>query len=122
MKKKYDAYISHCIRGAKGMDATHEDMERNCAATMIYVEQLRLANPGLKLYVPAEHEDFVQIAYEEHLLKEEQILHIDCCIIDSCTMVIAHNPECISRGMRVEIDYAKSKGIPVLYTKGCYCE
>ena len=115
------AYFSHCIRGAKGIDATKEDMDANCAAAIEAAEEMRADTHGkLDIYVPAEHEDFVQIAYFEKYLNEQQILAIDCGIVDNCDCLIAYNPDCISRGMQVEIDYAIGHDKPVFYTHGLH--
>ena len=115
------AYFSHCIRGAKGTDATKEDMDANCAAAIEAAEEMRADTHGkLDIYVPAEHEDFVQIAYFEKYLNEQQILAIDCGIVDNCDCLIAYNPDCISRGMQVEIDYAIGHDKPVFYTHGLH--
>lgn len=110
------AYLSHCIRGAKGADATHEDMEQNCKAAIEYGNKLRNAIPDLDLYIPAEHEAFVQRAYDKGFMTEDQILSVDCDILRDMDCVIAYNPECISHGMQVEVDFATHNNIPVLYS------
>lgn len=109
------AYLSHCIRGIKGETATMDDMRHNCEAAIGYGNMLRKNMPELDLYIPAEHEDFVQRVYEAGWITVEQILDVDCSIISTKDIVIVYNPEGISPGMRVEIDYAKLHNMKVMY-------
>lgn len=131
-------YLSHAIRGAKGALATAEDMAVNCLKATMFVEVLRMnisyraasgdllyvehrdgvleLGRGTEFYVPAEHEDFVSLAYQKGYVTESQILEIDCEILGRCDAVLALGP--ISSGMRAEIDYANSKNIPVYYIGG----
>ena len=106
-------YLSHCIRGAKGTDATAEDMQANCSCAKRYGEELRAVR--FDVHIPAEHEDFVNRAYNMNLLTEEQILAVDCAIIDACDAVVVLDMGHISRGMQVEIDHANRTGKLVLY-------
>lgn len=124
-KTRLRAYTSHCIRGAKGNKATPEDMIKNCKAASDYVEALRGyildwhrmdGFPLLDLYVPGEHDEFVQIAYQKKYLTEKQILDVDCEILDNCDILIVLGTY-ISRGMEIEIRHAKEKGMPILYLK-----
>lgn len=134
-------YLSHAIRGAKGQQATDDDMRENCNKALRYVEGIRkslsmcplvgkavaindgrgpiLLHGGDEFYVPAEHEDFVQLAYRRGYLTEKQILEIDCEILGKCDAVFAFGP--ISGGMRAEIDHAKTRDIPVFYVEGEQC-
>ena len=102
-------YLSHAIRGAKGADATEEDMRHNCERIKGIAYSIRQAiTADIELYVPAEHEEFVSIAYRDKYLNEGQILDIDCKIIDTCDMVIAYVPygDELQGGRKIEIDHA----------------
>ncbi len=113
-------YLSHCIRGKYGIYATQLQMDQNCKKAILIANVLRNTFPeGLKVYCPAEHEDFVGLAYHEHYLSEEQILEIDCEIIDTCDQVIIYIPvgdEC-QGGRLVEYEHAARHGIPVTIFK-----
>ena len=109
-------YCSHSIRGKYGKDATPTQMKENCDAMIALVNQLRKAMPDIEFYVPAEHEDFVQIAYDIDYLSEDEILEIDCLIIDGCGAVIVLVPDGdeLQGGREVEYDHAVEKNIPVV--------
>lgn len=71
--------------------------------------------PNIYWYIPGEHDEFVLIAYKNKLLTEEQILSIDCEIIDTCNFMLVFSPDdYISRGMKVEIDHCMYKHIPII--------
>ena len=131
-------YLSHAIRGAKGEAATREDQAANCQKARMFAARLRDSirraltcgvgwcevecREGLlvlagydTIYVPAEHEEFVQAAYNCGALSIEQILAIDCMIVSTCGALVAYGP--VSPGMQVEIDYAVERNIPVYYVK-----
>lgn len=100
-------YMSHSIRGIKGPDATHDDMAANNKKAVEFAAELRVVFPAVDFYVPAEHDEFVTIAYERNILQEGQILDIDCVIIDERDMVLAWIPDqYISNGMMIEIIHA----------------
>lgn len=110
-------YLSHPIRGKKGKDATFADMKNNNKKTIVKAKQLRqhLDDDSIYLYVPAEHDEFVLIAYKRGLLTEKDVLDVDCEIVDSCNLLLIYNwEEHISRGMQREIDYADEHNIPIL--------
>ena len=65
--------------------------------------------------MPADHDEFVQIAFSKEYINEKQILDVDCDIINTCSLLIACGYPAQSRGMQVEIQYAKDNGIPVYY-------
>lgn len=123
MKNKYRIYLSHCIRGKKGLKATPKDMKKNCDEALYFANRVRAEIfdearmngwPDIELYVPAEHEDFIQKAYDKGFINEEQILDIDCEILNECDVLLAYG-EYMSRGMKVEIDYAFCNNIPILF-------
>lgn len=108
-------YVSHSIRGKKGLKATDADMRRNNDLAIIFGKALRRKIPGVEFYVPGDHDEFVIIAYRAGYLSEKQILEIDCKIVRSCNFMIAYTPDgYLSRGMKVEIEYANENGIPVI--------
>ena len=115
MKNQIKVYVSHSIRGRKGINATNEDMRHNNALAILFGQSLRRKFPGVNFYVPGDHDEFVLISYRKKYLDEKQILDVDCEIVQSCNFMIAFTPDgYLSRGMKIEIEYAGEHGIPVL--------
>lgn len=113
---KVSAYFSHSIRGKKSAKATDEDMLRNCHAALEVAQWIRRVVPDIELYVPAEHEDFVQICYREKYLTEEQILEVDCKILERQDFYIVHEVDgWLGGGIKVEMDHAKKHGKLIYY-------
>ena len=116
MKNQIKVYVSHSIRGRKGMDATDKDMQANVNLAVIFGQTLRRKFPGIDFYVPGDHE-FPPIG---NLLRKKyitvgQILEIDCDIVRQCAFVVVFSPDGhLSRGMKIEIEYAGENGIPVI--------
>ncbi len=109
-------YLSHAIRGKAGANASHDDQNENCRAAILIAMELRgIFGSKLELYVPAENETFVQIAYDTGHLSEKQILDIDCRIIDNCDGVIVYVPDgdVLQGGRKVEFDHAFFTNKPV---------
>ena len=113
-------YMSHSIRGKNGINATYEEISANLAharkvgteiKSYLWDWQTQDGFPELDLYVPAEHDEFVQIAYNRGFLDETEILACDCEIIDKCQLVVMYG-EPYSRGMHIEYDYAVQNKIP----------
>jgi len=101
------AYMSHSIRGRKGLDATHREMVDNNNKAIKAGDVLRKDYSLLDVYVPGDHDEFIMAAYENGMLSEKQILDTDCAIIDSCDELIIYSEDgYLSRGMVVEIKYA----------------
>jgi len=120
----FKIYMSHWIRGPKGVNATVEDIKENIKNNIIIGTIIKSylidwekmdGLPKCHLYVPAEHDEFVQIAFEKHYVSEQEILDVDCSIIDSCDLLLVYGDYMSSRGMKVEIEHALSVGIPVYY-------
>jgi hypothetical protein len=116
-------YLSHTIRGKKGNLATDKDIEINIRKACWVGEQIKAylidwekmdGLPKSYLYVPGEHDEFVQIVYNKKWLTEEQILGADCDIIDRCHLVIAYG-DYHSKGMEVEIKHAAECSIPIYF-------
>jgi hypothetical protein len=113
------AYLSHPIRGAKGSAATHEDKEANNARAIMFAARVRAEVPGLDLWVPAEHEEFMQHAEDLGILTDELILAVDRKIVQSRDILIVYAPESfVSAGMCEEIMVAQAAGKPWAYTTG----
>ena len=113
-------YISHSIRGKYGKNATEAQMMENCNAIKLIARRLRDTFSGVEFYLPADHEDFVNIAYRDHYLTEREILEIDCKIIDkNCNAVIVCVPEGdeLQGGRKIEYDFAVKNNIPVVVFK-----
>ncbi len=113
-------YLSHSIRGPKGKDATNTDMKENCDRAILVGEFIRGCIPDLDIYIPAEHENFVGLAYQLKYLTEEQILNVDCKIIDTCDIVIVFCPSDDSKvqgGRLVEYEHTVATGKPVYIFK-----
>jgi hypothetical protein len=122
MSKKLRVYFSHAIRGQVGVGASHGTQNTNCqAAQKMAANVLQLLfreRPDIEVdfYIPADHEDFVQIAYDEKIISEENILKIDCMIIkDRCDATIVYVPswDKLQGGRKVEWKYAIENDLPV---------
>jgi hypothetical protein len=76
---------------------------------------LRQAFLKVDFYIPADHDEFVLIAYIAKYLSEDQILAVDCEIVQRCNILIAYSPDgYLSSGMRKEIAAAEMASIPVI--------
>ncbi len=108
-------YLSHAIRGKAGPDASHDVQAKNCAEAIKIANALRRQFPKLILYVPAENETFVQIAYDGGHLSEKQILDIDCKIIDNMDGVLVYVPENdeLQGGRKIEYNHVVATNKPV---------
>jgi hypothetical protein len=114
---KINAYLSHTIRGSLGMEATKEDMERNCRkAAKLALEIKKKFISKLDLYVPAEHEQFVQKAYNRGYLTEKQILTVDCDIVaEQDLLIILKENGWEGGGIAIEKECADDNEVPVFY-------
>ena len=118
----FRAYLSHHIRGPNGINATKKEIQDNIDLYRKIGEQIRAyfldwekmdGFPKIDLYVPADHDEFVQIAHSKKYLDEKQILDVDCGIINACDLVIAYGNVAASRGMQVEVKHATLNGIAI---------
>jgi len=110
-------YLSHYIRGPKGLHATREDMDKNRAMASLVAKRLEILVPKLELYVPADNDQFVDFGYRAGLLSEDLILDVDCHIIDQLDYVLFHDPcNCMfeSRGMKREYEHTIETGKPFI--------
>ena len=111
----FRAYLSHAIRGKEGDSCVMDTQKKYCAAAIKLGNDIRAACPWLGLYIPAEHEDFIQKAYDKKYLDVSRILDIDCDIIEDCGLIIVYVPEGdeLQGGRLVEHDFAINEGMPV---------
>lgn len=108
-------YLSHKIQGKAGASVSDDVMRRNLLDAIVVAEKLRELFPEkLEIYVPAENETFVNFAYKMGFLTVEQILEVDCKIIDCLDAVIVYDPEGDLQGGRlVEYKHACKTNKPV---------
>ncbi len=111
----YRAYLSHAIRGKEGENCAEGTQRKYCDAAIALGNEIRAACPWLDLYIPAEHEDFVQKAYNKKYLDVDQILEIDCDIVKNCGVIVIYVPEGneLQGGRLVEHDFAVNECMPV---------
>ena len=118
MTKKTQIYISHSIKGHKGKDATDEDMTANNAKAIAFGRVLRRRFPNIEFYVPGDGDEFVILAYQSRFISEDEILNVDCQIIDARDVVLAYiHDQYISNGVLVEIQHAHETRKPVFLAK-----
>lgn len=112
--KGVSLYLSHPIRGSHGKNPSCKVQMSNCEVADIVASKILKAFPGLKLYVPAHAEKFVYRTFASGLLTDKQILDIDCDIIsEECQGVLAYDFD-KSKGVEIEVKYARDNKIPVL--------
>lgn len=102
-------YLSHKIRGSFGENATNIEQKKNCEEAVKIGEQIRKALPTIKLYIPGEGtEQFVHIAYKKGYLNIEQILDVDCAIINNSEGVLFYVPKGdeLNGGRLIEFNHA----------------
>lgn len=123
MSKKLSAYLSHSIRGIKGEAATQEDMDVNNQKAIDAASQIRRYFPGFDLYVPAEHDEVLNILYQTDAVTIGGILDADCEVIRRRNFLIVYVPDgFISNGMRVEIQAAEKANMPIFILASTYTE
>lgn len=71
-------YVSTPIRG------TNDDMIGNCKKAIAGIVKLRPLFPEIYFYVPAEHDELIQILYNNKQLTEKQILDADLELLRGC--------------------------------------
>lgn len=115
---KVTAYFSHSIRGIAGKDATDDIVEKNCAIAKEVAAWIREKVPKLNLYVPAEHEDFVGICWRQKYLTENQILEVDCKILEKLDFHIVYEVDgWLGGGIGIEIEHAQKVGKFIFYVQ-----
>jgi hypothetical protein len=94
-------------------------MNANNRRAAEFAQAVRKEFPGLDLYVPAEHDEFVLCAYELGYLDEAMILAVDRQLAADRDILIAYAPDQhISNGMNQEIEEAQLRSIPWVFTYG----
>lgn len=119
--KTIKIYMSHAIRGAKGPKATDADMRANNIAAMgaaSIIRQVLLSveakyECNIEVYCPADHDEFVMIAYRNCVLTEAQILAVDCEIVERCQALIWYSQLGPSNGAEIEMKHALTCNIPI---------
>ena len=123
-KRGLRVYLSHCIRGPKGENAPHKEIQQNIKKFKKVGQELQSyffdwekmeGFPKIDLYVPAEHDEFVMIAYSKGFITETEILDVDCTIIDTCDLLISWGfpKDTGSNGMKIECEHAYKQQIPI---------
>lgn len=114
--RRITAYLSHSIRGSKGINATEEETRANCREAFELAKFIREHIPEIDLYVPAEYEEFVYRAYTCGYMTEQQVLDIDCQILESKDLHIVYVKDgWVGGGIEVEVNHANEKNIPIVY-------
>ena len=111
------AYMSHSIRGRAGDAATDEVMLANNKKAIEVGVELRKRCPGLRLYIPAEMDLFLQSkGIEPKNIPIDPLLDFDCEIVGLCDTLLVYMPDdYVSHGMQVEIKHALIKCMQVYY-------
>lgn len=121
MNKIFRVYMSHPICGKHGKAASDAQIKVNLDRAIWVGTQLKSylldwekmdGFPKLDLYIPGEHDEFVQIAWRKKLLTIPEILDVDCAILDRCRLIILYG-DYISGGMKVELEHAKKNAINI---------
>jgi len=108
-------YLSHPIRGRLGLDADEKTILENCNKAIVAGTIISCCVPEIDLYIPAQHDEFIQIAYDKGFLTETEILDVDCTIISKCDLLLVYDWQgYVSRGMMREMEYARKHGIPIV--------
>lgn len=119
-------YFSHTIRGMDGPSADQDTLNTNCTSAILMAGAIMKELDWVDFYVPAEHEDFVQKAYDAGYITEEEILAIDCKIIDDCDACAVsvsgdeywglsdNDRDCLQGGRLIEYDHCIATNKPVL--------
>lgn len=108
-------YLSHKISGS-GKTASFIEQQKNCDKAILIANMIRDALPSVEVYVPGEQtEQFVRVAHAKKYLTIEQILDVDCTIIDGCDGIIIYVPEGdeLQGGRLIERDHALQCRIPI---------
>lgn len=109
-------YLSHSIRGKKGNDATHAEQKACCEIATALGEHISMQIPSLEVHIPGAYEEFVSIAYQKSYMTVDQILDVDCTIIDGCEAVIVFVPtnDELQGGRKIEYDHSIKTSTPVM--------
>lgn len=112
-------YLSHPITG-KAQDFSKSNMTKmNSIAELFARDLYDMFGDYIDLYVPALQDEFIMWAFAEMMLSVDNILDIDCKILEQRDLLVAYNHEHeLSHGMGIEIAHAMDKEVPVLTVDG----
>ncbi len=101
-------YLGHPIQGLQGDKATETEVAANIAAAIAVAEYIENhITPDIDIHVPARMEDFVHLAYKMKILNVEQILAVDCKIIEGCDALLVYAPYgMVVGGCKIECEHA----------------
>ena len=112
-KDRIEAYMCHHIRGPMGDKSTRKERDDNRADAVAVRKAVELTFPGLKVYCPGENDVWGEVAYVRRILTIQQILEIDCAIIDTMDCMLVYDKYGIpSNGMSTEINHCRDNAIP----------
>ncbi len=109
-------YLSHKIRGAAGEAATNTEQAENCKIAVEIAERIKDELPSIDVYVPGgQSEQFVSIAYKKGYLDIDDILNVDCAIIDNCEGALFYIPkgDKLQGGRLIEYNHAVRENKPI---------
>lgn len=112
IKNEIKLYLSHPVRGSFGSVATTNEQLSNSGKAKKVAFEIMTAIPHLDLYVPGAAEDFVVLTFTKGLLTDEQIIEIDCEILEKRDGLLVYTFD-KSTGVDKEIKKAKELGKPI---------
>ena len=109
-------YFSHRISNGSHKTSPEEQRKYCEEAVRIANEIKKGLTADIEIYVPgADSEKFVSKAINSGFMTVEQVLDVDCQIIDTCDAVICRVEaigDQLQGGRRIEVDHAKATNKP----------
>jgi hypothetical protein len=115
---KPKVYYAIPIRGAKGEDATMEDMAENCAKAKINIDALQVIIPEIDWISVAPYDRIVQYLLGHGYVTIDHVLEADFTLGDMSQGLFAHLWE-PSGGAEAELERQLVNGKPCLRLTGC---
>lgn len=112
---KLRIYLSHPAYKLKEIDTNeviYKHVGEEIRAYLIDWEKMD-GFPKMELYLPAEHEEFIRYAYLLNYLTTEELLNINCKIIEKCHLLILFEYFKLTPEMECEMIHARKHGLPV---------
>lgn len=111
-------YFSHRISNGSHKTSA-EEQRKYCEEAVQVAEDIKERLTGdIEIYVPgADSEKFVSRAIDSGFMTIEQVLDVDCQIIDSCDAVICRVESIgdqLQGGRKIEVDHAEKTNKPCL--------
>ena len=104
----YRVYFSAAVRGKNGDKATEEEKSKNIERGKVLAYSLQAKFPNWIIYVPHEHEIFIELGWKMGLLTSKNIMKIFCEMVSERDILVAVEEDvAISGGVRLEIKAAK---------------